>query len=182
MAEHAWTAASLSALAVDCAAHDVLDQVTVVKPEDGGALQMTSLRQQFEEFVTASRDDFASVHAHMASHMKQLYRIIAPTRVSGDGAPARPPPLLHYPFGGVDVVTALGLLDGCAAGGCAVFAGAEVFADGGAQGLSRDLGALVRGSRYVRKGAGPTLFDSHDDFERLHDEVSNGVLHKDLVS
>jgi len=188
---------------------------------DAAVVQMTSLRAQCLEISTAwsgsSREGASSndstrlsaVRRDTDTYMAQLARFLeppGPAALLPDTSPpepsslpiAGPGQLLYYPFGGVDVVTALGLAPSTIR--CVVFASAETFAGerggatlgdfsaggveggqggggggtGGAQGLSRDLALLMDGPSFLRKGGGGTMFDSHDDFAALGDEAGLG--------
>ena len=142
----------------------MLDQVTVVKTED--KVQMTTLREQIAAFTLEAEVCLASsnLRADTAAYLDQVQCTRAKLFSSLEQAELSTP-LVHYPFGGVDVVTALSL---CQSAGSVLFAGAEVF--GGLQDLAGDL-CKLRSSPYTMKGAGATMFDSHDDFERLHEEL-----------
>lgn len=161
-----WTGSALLALWRECETNNALDQVTVIKHD--GQIQMTSLRQQLASMSNMQGEGLASVRRDTAMYMSQLgelfHRHVCTSIPSLNGLSE----LLYYPFGGIDVVTAVGLTPSVR---CVVFAGSEDFG-GNAQTISNDFQQLqTLGSGYMRKGMGATLFDSHDDFESLHEEL-----------
>lgn len=202
--EGAVTAGSLLALEEECRRHNTLDLVTVIREAQVAAssnpIIMTSLRAQCDAYASKWGDAsplqpplqdqarLASVRRNTSEYMSQLACFLGAEeepRSSSRSEPSRQQ-LLYYPFGGIDVVSALGLAP--SAVHCVVFASAEPFVGGtreegrgrgggggGAQGLSSDLGKLLGGgSSFLWKGGGSTMFDSHDDFDQLHDELGLG--------
>ena len=160
-----WTATSLLELEASAVRHDVSKLVTIVKRD--GEIHMTTLRKQFAAFSAQAQNHTQKVvREETFSFMAQL-RHIFESFAATDSTSTTTPKLIHYPFGGTDVANVLALSK---ATRCVVFASAEKFASS-AQQLSNDLCKLLQGSAYIRKGAGATLFDAHDDFEHLHDEL-----------
>lgn len=162
-----WSATDLLSLYSTFQQHNALDQVTVVKRD--GCIHMTNLLEICDSFVSESYEQLAAVRMDTKIYTKQTSGVLSSApdnhmlKLSGID-----PLLLTYPFGGIDVVSALGLNPNV---DCIVFSGAECFSSS-AQNLSNDLSKLLcNGSLYMKKGAGATMFDSHDDFERLHDEL-----------
>ena len=160
-----WTASSLLALEASAVKHDVSRLVTVVKRD--GKIQMTTLATQCAAFSGhTQKHGYKMIRKetdNFTTHLRSILTSLSPSYSTKTCMPK----LTHYPFGGTDVVNALALSK---ATRCVVFSSAENFATS-AQELSNDLGKLLESSAYMRKGANATLFDAHDDFEHLHDEL-----------
>lgn len=122
------------------AEHNVMDLVTVLSATAAGQPpRMTSLRQQCDRIGEAGSSNARPV-SDASLYTAQVGQALPPEQPSAhfQSCDQR---LLFYPFGGIDVASALALAwaGRC---GCIVFAGAELFADN-AQSLSMDLCRLA---------------------------------------
>ena len=99
-------AARKVALQPQCAAHSILDQVTVLKAADG-TCGMSTLRAQLDA-IRARQEELDLIHVH---HQTEAFTArlldVFETAAHTSGKPLGGDSLLYYPFGGVDVVSAL---------------------------------------------------------------------------